>query len=361
MVRAALDTARPIREGETLDLAALEAYLATAAPGAIEPPLEVLQFPSGHSNLTYLVKSAAPGATRELVLRRPPFGNKVKSAHDMGREHSLLAKLHPHFSRAPRPVVLCEDTAMLGAPFYLMERIQGVVLRKKPPVGVTLDDPTLSRLGELFVDTLVELHSLDLESTSLLSIGKPDGYVERQVTGWAKRYQDAKTDEVPDIERVATWLRDHLPASGRPSMIHNDYKYDNIVLGPELDKIVGVLDWEMSTVGDPMMDLGTVLSYWVEAGDPDPIKAFAFGPTHLPGSPKRSDILHRYALARPGAVPDDMRFYYAFALFKNAVVVQQIYARYQRGFTTDSRFQALGFAVGILGAAAIDAIDNGLR
>ncbi|NUP08582.1 MAG: phosphotransferase family protein [Polyangiaceae bacterium] len=358
---APIDSPRAVRPGEELDLDKLGSFLSNALGGELAAPLDVQQFPSGHSNLTYLVRARfSNGEERQLVVRRPPFGNRVKTAHDMGREHRVLTALSPYYDKAPKPIVTCEDESIIGAPFYAMERISGVILRRKTPPGVELTPATLSGVATSFVDALVELHELPLESTGLASLGKPLGYVERQVTGWAKRYADAKTDEIPSIERTSQWLVANMPESRQASVIHNDFKYDNLVLdASDLTKIVGVLDWEMATVGDPLMDLGTALAYWVQSDDPEAVQTYTFGPTNLPGSPKRKEILEQYAKKRPGVVPDDMRFYYVFALFKNAVVAQQIYARYKRGATTDERFAMMIFAVGILGDAAVQAIDTG--
>ncbi|MBL8741766.1 MAG: phosphotransferase family protein, partial [Myxococcales bacterium] len=346
-VRSSIDASTKTRAGEELALEPLRRCLAGAWGEDAVHEIEVEQFPSGHSNLTYLLRvTARDGASRELVLRRPPFGNRVKTAHDMGREHRLLSALHPSFDKAPRPVFFSEDESILGAPFYLMERIPGVILRRKPPAGLTLDEATLATLADRFIDTLVELHELPYEKVGLGDFGKPNGYVERQVSGWTKRYLDAKTDEIPEIERVAEWLAKHKPASSGASLIHNDFKDDNLVLDPaDLTRVIGVLDWEMATIGDPMMDLATALAYWIQADDPAPLQTYTFGPTNLPGSPTRREMLAKYAARRPGSVPSDMRFYNAFALFKNAVVAQQIYARWKRGATKDPRFEMMIFAV----------------
>src|SRR5262249_51307337 len=291
----------------------------------------------GHSNLTYLV--TAPG--RELVLRRPPFGSTVRTAHDMGREFRVLSALGPVFARAPRVVAFCEDEAVLGARFYLMERVRGVILRSGAPRGLALPPETVSRLCAGLVDTLVELHGLDYEAAGLGGFGNPEGYAQRQVTGWTKRYRDAQTGDVPEIEAVAGWLAAHVPPAAGTSLLHNDYKHDNLVLDPEdPGRIVGVLDWEMSTVGEPLMDLGTALSYWVEEGDAEALKAIAFSPTRLPGSESRRGIVDRY-VARSGRAAHDLDFYYCFGLFKAAVVVQQIYYRFRQGKTADPRFARL--------------------
>lgn len=358
---ATVDASAKTRSGEELDLDALSQCLRAAWGSDAVASVAVEQFPSGHSNLTYLLRlSDSAGTQRELVLRRPPFGNKVKTAHDMGREHRLLSALNPHFDKAPKPVFYSDDESVLGAPFYLMERISGVILRRKVPSGLALDAATLSRLADSFIDTLVELHELAYEKIGLESFGKPSGYVERQVSGWSKRYLDAKTDEIPEIERVADWLAKNQPASYGASLIHNDFKYDNVVLDPsDLTRIVGVLDWEMSTIGDPMMDLATALSYWIQEDDPAPLQTYTFGPTNRPGSPTRAELLAKYAERRPGTVPSDMRFYNAFALFKNAVVAQQIYARWKRGATQDPRFEMMIFAVKMLADTAETVIATG--
>jgi aminoglycoside phosphotransferase (APT) family kinase protein len=363
--KAPADEARPARAGEELDLGALNALFDERLP-AYDGGLEASQFPSGHSNLTYLVSWMEAGHRVERVLRRPPFGNQVKTAHDMGREFRILSMLssrspsgEPWLPQAPRPILHVEGDEPLGAPFYVMERIAGTVLRRKLPAGLVLDEATNARMADAFVDQLVALHALPWETIGLGAIAKPEGYVERQVTGWTKRWVAAKTDEVPDVEAVAAWLAASQPPSQAPSLIHNDFKYDNLVLDrDDLSRIVGILDWEMATVGDPLMDLGTTLAYWVHADDPPPIVQFAFGPTHLPGAPRRADIAARYA-EKTGRSLDHIRFYYAFALFKNAVVAQQIYARFVRGLTKDERFAAMGFAVQLLGAEAKRVVDGG--
>jgi aminoglycoside phosphotransferase (APT) family kinase protein len=358
---ALVDGARAPRAGEELDVPALEAYLVRALPEQIAAPLVVEQFPSGHSNLTYLLRAAKPGGGDvELVLRRPPFGNVVKTAHDMGREHTILAGLSQVWNKAPRPLVHCQDESILGVPFCVMERRRGVILRRKMPPGLAFDADMSARLGESFVQTLVELHEIDYAAIGLGSLGKPEGYVERQVPGWTKRYDAAKTDDIPEVERAAAWLAGNIPASPPATLIHNDFKYDNMVLDPaDPTRVTAVLDWEMSTVGDPLMDLGTALAWWVEAKDPAPLQEFAFGPTNLPGSPTRLQIAEAYAKARPHVSLEHMRFYYAFSLFKNAVVAQQIYARYKKGLTKDERFAMMIFGVRLLSEAAVRAIETG--
>ncbi len=326
------DRTTEVRSGEALDLDRLAPYLQAALdlPGA---PVSVEQFPGGHSNLTYLVRIG----DRELVLRRPPFGVTVKTAHDMDREFELLRRLSPVYPKAPQPL-LRGDEAVLGCNFYLMQRIPGVILRSRLPKGLDFT-PTLARgLSAAAVETLAELHAIDITATDLKSLGHPDGYVTRQVEGWTRRYAAARTDDIPAVLRVATWLAANIPASGPPTLLHNDFKYDNMVLAPDdLTCVRGVLDWEMATVGDPLMDLGTALCYWVEADDPPALRAFAFGPTTAPGSYTRREFAEHYAKAS-GRSLEHLPFYRAFGLFKTAVVAQQIYARFVHGHTKDQRF-----------------------
>ncbi len=340
------DPTIPIRPGEELPLTRLEEYLHRHMPEATGP-LTVEQFPHGHSNLTYLLRLGES----EWVLRRPPFGNQVKTAHDMGREYRVLSSLGTVFPAAPRPRLYCDDEAILGAPFYVMERRYGIVLRKELPPGMVIDPPTARRLGTALIDTLALLHSLDYRAAGLGEMGKPQGYVARQVSGWSNRYTAARTDAVPEMERVATWLSEHLPPEAGAAVIHNDYKYDNLILAPDLTSIVAVLDWEMATIGDPLMDLGTTLGYWVEASDPEPLQRAAFGPTALPGSLTRRELIDRYE-ERTGRAASGVLFYYCFGLFKIAVIVQQIYARYVRGHTRDVRFAHLNDVVAVLGRQA---------
>ncbi len=321
-----LDGTKPVRAGEELDVAQLAPWLSTTLGRTIAASdIAVEQFPRGHSNLTYLLRVGGD----ELVLRRPPFGTKVKSAHDMGRESRILSRIADAFP-APRPLGYCDDASVLGAPFYIMERLRGVVVRLDPPAELVAAPARAHAVGELFIDGLARLHSLDWQALGLAELAHPDGYIERQVRGWTERYRAAQTDEVADMEWLAPWLDERKPKEVAACLIHNDYKYDNVVLDPTLTQIVGVLDWEMSTIGDPLMDLGTTLAYWVQADDPDALRAVRFCATTLPGSLTRPELVERYAHVRGIAVPD-MLFYYCFALFKTAGVAQQIYVRWKKG------------------------------
>jgi aminoglycoside phosphotransferase (APT) family kinase protein len=337
-----------VRPGEELDLVALEPFLRSRFSEQ-SGQLSVRQFPSGHSNLTYLVTLG----DREIVLRRPPFGSKVKSAHDMGREFRVLSKLHEAYPPAPKVLFYCDDTAVLGAPFYLMEPVHGIILRRNPPSGLYFSSATARRLSESFIDNLAKLHSLDYTAIGLADLGKPQGYLERQVGGWTDRYFGSKTHEFAEVEKIVAWMRNHMPVSRDVALIHNDYKYDNVVLHPQdITQIIGVLDWEMSTIGDPLTDLGSALAYWVDAGDPEELQRLRWGPTNAPGSLTRAELASRYA-HRTGRDIVDLPFYLAFARFKIAVIVQQIYYRYHQGLTKDERFASMPELIQVLLRASL--------
>lgn len=349
-----LDRTKPVREGEELDLEALAAYLPAHLPDdlGLAAPLtvEVEQFPSGYSNLTYLLKVGG----LDMVLRRPPFAVQVKTGHDMGREYRVLSALQGHYPPAPRPYLFCEDESVIGAPFYVMERRRGVILRRTMPRGLELDEASLRALCESLVDELVNLHGVDVEAAGLADLGKPEGYVRRQIDGWRRRWEKAKTDdvEVAAVDELGAWLGAHMPESRSASLIHNDFKFDNMVLDPrDLTRVTAVLDWEMATVGDPLMDLGTALCYWIERDDSEPMKMISFGPTTLPGFWTRKQVAERYA-EKTGRSLDDIVFYYCFGLFKTAVVTQQIYYRFAKGLTKDPRFAMMIEATKILSGQA---------
>jgi aminoglycoside phosphotransferase (APT) family kinase protein len=354
LMSSQLDQPGPVRAGEELPVAQLEAYLAQHLPG-VSGPLLIEQFSQGHSNLTYLLRLG----TTELVLRRPPFGNKVKSAHDMGREFRVLSGLARLYAAAPRPLLYCAEEEVLGVPFYIMERRHGVILRKNLPKDLLFDSSTARRLGLAFIDNLVSLHALDFKAAGLGDLGKPEGYVARQVSGWIKRLGDAKTEDLPTLDRVAEWLTAHIPGDAGAALIHNDYKYDNLLLDPvDLTRISAVLDWEMATVGDPLMDLGSTLGYWVEASDPEALQHVATGPTYLPGSLTRRELMEHYQ-EKTGRQVANPLFYYCFGLFKLAVIIQQIYARFVRGHTRDPRFASLNHWVAVLAQQADRALEAG--
>jgi len=350
-----IDEASATREEERVDVDRLRPFLASVFPDATGP-LSVLQFPKGHSNLTYLVRLG----DREAVLRRAPFGVKVKHAHDMRREYTILSALQGAYRRAPRPLAFCDDESVIGARFYLMERVRGVIVRGDgSELGVSLTPELLRATSTALVDNLAELHAVDLVATGLAAVGRPEGYVARQVKGWTERYQAARTEEIDGVEAAAAWLAQNMPPESGAALIHNDYKYDNVVLDPaDPTRIVAVLDWEMATVGDPLMDLGTMLGYWTDPDDPAELRARLHGPTALPGSLSRLELVERYA-GKSGRAVGPVLFYYAFALFKIAVIVQQIYRRYVEGHTRDERFGPLIHWVRAMGGQAARALDRG--
>jgi aminoglycoside phosphotransferase (APT) family kinase protein len=333
---AASDTVPP---RDPLDLDALGAWL--AARGLVGT-LEVAQFPGGFSNLTYLVRVG----DAEVVLRRPPPGASARGGHDMARECRLLERLAPVYPKAPRPIACCDDASVLGAPFYVMERVRGVVLRGAPPPEQSPPPDVVRTLSGRLVDDLAALHAIDAFAAGLADLGRPDGYVERQVRGWAERWARASTGDAPAMDRVAAWLDANRPTESGASIVHNDFKYDNVVLDPaDLTRVVAVLDWEMATLGDPLMDLGTSLAYWIDPDDPpDLLGASLRNPTSLPGNLSRAEVVARYE-ASSGRPVERPEFHYAFGLFKVGVIAQQIYARYARGLATDARFAALADAV----------------
>lgn len=351
---ALIDASRPQRKGEELDARAVKDYLQANIPD-LRGELVIEQFPSGHSNLTYLLRSGR----REWVLRRPPFGAKrIKAGHDMGREVRILEKLQAVYPPAPKPLVFCEDESIMGSPFYVMERKKGVILRKEPPEGVFLDSRKMDQLCASLVDNLVVMHEIDYVSIGLADLGRPEGFLERQVRGWYERYEKAKTDEIPEVEAVVAWCKRNIPASPSPSLIHNDYKFDNVVLDPDdLTKIIGVLDWEMSTIGDPLLDLGVTLSYWVQRDDPDELQLIRTLCTNLEGAWTREHIVEHYAL-KTGRDVSGIVFYFSFALFKLGVIAQQIYYRFAKGFTKDERFALMLPGAMILMKYALKAINT---
>ena len=349
-----LDYPTAVRPGEELDLSKLESLLHSHFPNELGP-LSIQQFPSGHSNLTYSLQFGS----KELVLRRPPFGSMVKSAHDMSREFRVLSKLHSVYAPAPKVFFFCDDESVLGVPFYLMEPIHGVILRRDSPQGLDFSPRKARRLSESFVENLALLHSLDYAAVGLADLGKPQGYLERQVRGWIERYHGSKTHDHPEVEKISDWMQQHIPSTGSPSLIHNDYKYDNVVLNPgDITKIIGVLDWEMSTIGDPLTDLGTTLAYWVDAADPDELQENRSGPTTQPGGFTRAALVEFYA-QKTGRDVSQISFFLTLARFKLAVIVQQIYYRYHLGLTKDERFASMPRRVNILLRASLHSAQTG--
>jgi aminoglycoside phosphotransferase (APT) family kinase protein len=327
-----------VRAGEEINRAALADYLNKHLPGGASQ-IEVEQFPNGHSNLVYLVRTEH----REYVLRRPPLGPVAPKAHDMAREYRVLQAVNPSFPEAPEVFLLCEDPAVIGSTFFLMERRRGVVIRDSIPPELAAIPDYPRQVSEAFIDCLVRLHSIDVSRPGFSSLGKPEGFVERQVRGWAERWNRAKTEELPEMGRIVHWLHDRLPPSSsqdRPTLVHNDYKLDNVMLRPTGDCVEAVLDWEMTTIGDPLADLGLTMCYWTwasVAAEDDPHPATP-GLTAQPGWYTRDQFLERYA-ARTGRDISDIQYHEVLGLFKLAVILQQIYYRFHRGQTQDERFR----------------------
>jgi aminoglycoside phosphotransferase (APT) family kinase protein len=326
------DTA-PIRPGEEIDAGRLQRYLADKIEGA-GGGLELEQFPGGHSNLTYLLRAGG----KEYVLRRPPLGPVPPRAHDMAREFRVLEKISPLFPPAPAVYLLCEDPEVAGATFYLMERRRGAILRQALPEDWPAHEAP-KKIAGAFVDTLAQLHAVDIHAHGLGQMGKPDGFLERQVRGWSGRWERARTTDLPVMDRLSAWLTGNLPASPGATLVHNDYKLDNVMLAEhDLGRVSAVLDWEMTSVGDPLIDLGIVLCYWPEARDPEPRRNAISPLTTGPGWPSRAELLARYH-QKTGRDLGGVAYYEVFGLFKLAVVLQQIYYRFHVGQTQDERFR----------------------
>jgi aminoglycoside phosphotransferase (APT) family kinase protein len=344
MEAAGTDGTIAVREGEGFDHGRVAAFLRERIADLPDGPLTVRQYPAGASNLTFLLRIGA----WEGVLRRPPLGPLPPRAHDMVREARLLTRLHPVYPLAPRPYAICDDPAVLGAPFYVMERRHGVVLDDRFPPDIAPAPERCRRISESAVEALVALHAIDPQAAGLGDLGRPEGFVARQVRGWVGRYEAAKTDEYPEVAPLVAWLEAHLPAEGPATIVHNDYKLNNLLLAPgDLVPVVAVLDWEMTTLGDPLFDLGVTLGYWVEAGDPPELQTILPAVTPLPGFYSRREFMARYA-ARSGRDLATIDYYLTFAYFKLAVIIQQIYARWHRGQTRDERFADFGARARVL-------------
>jgi aminoglycoside phosphotransferase (APT) family kinase protein len=333
-----------VRDEDAFDVAAVAAWLRTqvggeeVAAGGLDVEPEVRQFSGGASNLTYLLRY--PG--RDLILRRPPAGQKAKSAHDMGREFTIQSRLKPVFGYVPDMVAFCDDPAVIGSDFYVMERLEGTILRRDLPDGMTLSESEARRLCTDVLDRLVELHGVDADAAGLGDLGKGEGYVARQVAGWSDRFRRARTDNVGDYERVMRWLDEHQPDDVATCVIHNDFRFDNVVLAPGEGalEVRGVLDWEMATLGDPLMDLGGALAYWVQADDDEFFSEFRRQPTHLPGMLTRREVVDYYAERTGRTVTGEQwTFYEVFGLFRLAVIAQQIYYRLHHGQTHNEAYR----------------------
>jgi len=343
--RSTPGNAAPVRDEDAFDVEALAAWLRGHAPG--EPGLDgtpdVRQFTGGASNLTYLLRYPE----RDLILRRPPIGTKAKGAHDMGRESDIQAALGRVYDRVPRIVAHCADESVIGSEFYVMERLVGTILRRDVPASLGMSPDDVNLLCRNALDTLVDLHRVDVAAAGLDGLGRGPGYVERQVTGWSARYRKARTPDVGSFEAVMTWLEANRPDDVGQVLIHNDFRFDNLVLdADDPTRVVGVLDWEMATVGDPLMDLGGAMAYWVQASDDPVAKQLRLQPTHTPGMLTRVEAV-RYYCDHMGIPMDAQRwaFYELFGLFRLAVIAQQIYLRTYRGETTNPQARRMRWFV----------------
>lgn len=342
-----------VRPDERFDAARLAEYLRGRLEGA-EAPLAVRQFGGGAANLTYLLRYGE----REYVLRRPPLGPVAPSSHDMAREHRVLFVLHRAYPPAPRAFLFCGDVEVIGAPFLVMERRRGIVVRREVPAAFEAIPGAPRRMSLALVDALAGLHAVDYSALGLATLGRPDGFVERQIEGWQGRWERAKLEEVPDMTWVHGWLRERRPARSAASLVHNDYKLDNVMLAAEdPGRLVAVFDWDMCTLGDPLSDLGALLCYWSEPEDPPAFRAVAMMPA-VPGFPRRAELVARYA-ERSGRDVGDVGFYHVLGLYRLAVIAAQIHLRFRRGQTTDRRFAAFGPLVAVVAAAARERAGRG--
>jgi aminoglycoside phosphotransferase (APT) family kinase protein len=323
-----------VRAGEELNVPGVDAWLKARVP-ALQGQPEITQFSGGASNWTYRLQYA----NGDYILRRPPAGTKAKGAHDMGREFKVQSALKPVYPAVPTMVGHCADESVTGSEFYVMARIAGIIPRKNMPRGLVLDVPTTRQLCTNVLDKLVELHQVDVQATGLSSLGKGSGYCQRQIEGWSERYTKARTWNVPSYRRVMAWLKERTPQDVANVVIHNDWRFDNVVLATdEPTRVIGVLDWEMATLGDPLMDLGNALAYWTHDDDNFILKATRRQPTHLPGMLRREEVV-AYYLDKTGYKADDWAFYEVYGLFRLAVIVQQIYYRYHHGQTNNPAFK----------------------
>jgi aminoglycoside phosphotransferase (APT) family kinase protein len=346
--------AQKVRKGEELNEQNLKAFLhKIELINNVNSEIEISQFSTGFSNLTYLLKIE----NKELVLRRPPFG-AIKRGHDMGREFKVLTGLNQGFSKAPTAYVYSQNTEIIGAEFYMMEKVDGIILSSKEALKRKIPPDDFKTIADSWLDTFVELHDLDYEAVGLGDLGRPDGYVERQVRNWGKQYLKAATEDIPAAKAVMKWLDENQPKEYNHSLIHNDYKYDNVVFKDDTwQEVRAVLDWEMCTLGDPLMDLGMSIAYWSMASDGDMIVKGLPSPTVMEGNPGRHEVVEMYA-QKSGRSIDNLVFYYAFGLFKLAVIVQQIYYRYHHGMTSDARFKDLNQATQLFCAMAWQSIQK---
>lgn len=339
------DQLRPVREEDAFDLARIDGFLKAHIDG-LEGTPKVAQFPGGASNLTYLISYA----DRELVLRRPPAGAKAKAAHDMLREARIMSALRSSYPYVPAILARCDDAAVIGSDFYVMERLRGSILRRDLPAELGLDANGVRKLCIGFLDRLIELHRIDAAQAGLHDLGKGEGYIARQVFGWNERYRQAMTEGADACDDVMAWLSAHQPSHDNAScVIHNDYRFDNVVLDSNDPlRVIGVLDWEMATIGDPLMDLGGSLAYWVQADDDPVFQSFRRQPTHEPGMLTRREVIAYYG-EKSGLDVSAFGFYEVFGLFRLMVIIQQIYRRFALGQTSNPQFAGFGDAARYMG------------
>lgn len=345
-----LDVGSSVKQGEELDIKAVEKWLANAIandPKLGEKPLgtaEVTQYAGGASNWTYRLKYQ----NRDLILRRPPKGTKAKSAHDMVREYNVQQTLYQQGLPVPKMIALCEDQSVIGCDFYIMERIEGIILRSNIPKELNFSHSEVAALCRNLIDTLVRVHQVEYKNTPLAKLGRGKGYCARQVNGWDKRYAQAKTINVPSFKLVRSWLKKNTPADIKTCLIHNDWRFDNVILDPQdKTKIIGILDWEMATLGDPLMDLGGALAYWVQADDNFIVRQMRRQPTHVPGMYSREQVV-KYYLQQMQLDIDNWTFYDVFGLFRVAAILQQIYYRYYHKQTTNAAFKNFWILINVI-------------
>jgi len=343
-----------VRDGEALDMDAVDAVLKAAIP-SMSGEATVTQYPSGASNLTYAVDYP----DRRLVLRRPPFGTKPKSGHDMFREYRIMRDLKPVFPTVPPCLYYTDDESIIGSEFYVMDRVDGHILHKIP-TGWGWGETETRALCTDFFEKLADLHTLDVDAAGLSDFGLPEGYVERQIKGWNRRFQKAWTEDIPKFEDIQNWLEENMPAdSGHVSVLHGDYRIDNCILNPnDPTKVDAIIDWEISALGDPLMDLGNTLAYWVQADDPPHMKLTVRQPSMDPGMMTRQEVIDFYG-ERTGYDVSDMAYYYVYGIWRLAVIIQQIYFRYVQGSTQDERFKNYGQMVMALAGTAREKIRTG--
>lgn len=335
-----IDQPKEVRSEDSLDKHKLSVYLANNLSSFnINDDLKIKQYSGGASNLTYQLEWTNT-KKHQVILRTAPRGANIKSAHDMGREYKVLNLLQDHYSYAPDALLMCKDESIIGRDFYIMQKVEGIIPRKSFPMSVSAIQA--QQLCKQLIDVHIALHEIDIDKTRLVDLGKPQGYIKRQVLGWNQRYKNALVDGSLPADELMSWLEGNMPDDHHSCVIHNDYKFDNVVLSAnDPSKIIAVLDWEMTTVGSPLMDLGCSLAYWVEKTDNARMQAIRMMPTNIDGMMTRAEIIEYYGKQR-NINMDDFSYYYVFGLFRLAVIVQQIYKRYVQGKTTNPAFKQFG-------------------